>query len=161
MNFTKDRLEFLLSLSIDEAVTSHTREVVAYYAYLFNDPNACASCMNKIRGYYQQLQQKGIQKLEEKMAKKQQKTTEKVVENPTTVSEDVAKVVGEAIQGKKKSQFKIKSDISFLQVAFGSSKVFNNDTITDELAIEYLKGNPKRIINFVKYPENWEELIEK
>lgn len=131
MDFSKDNLTSLLALDFDKAITSCKAEVIAFYAYLFNEPSACTSCPSKLKEYWQKLHQNGLQILEQKQMKTQE---------------------------KPHSKFRIKEGISFLQVSFGSSKVFNNDNITNELALEYLKENPRRIINFSKYPENWEEM---
>lgn len=40
-----------------------------------------------------------------------------------------------------------------------SARVINNNIMTDELAVEFLKIDPTRIRLFTKYPSNWEELI--
>ena len=129
MQFTEENLTNLLAMGYDEAITSHIAEVVAYYAFLFNEPDACASCPSKIKSYWEKLQQSGIYLLKNKTMSK-----------------------------KIESKFKIKEGINFLQVDFGSSKFFNNDTITDELAIEHLSKNPKRISNFATYPSDWKIL---
>lgn len=40
-----------------------------------------------------------------------------------------------------------------------SREIHTNDTLTDEIAINYLKQNKARIVHFKRYPENWEELL--
>lgn len=40
-----------------------------------------------------------------------------------------------------------------------SREIHTNDTLTDAIAIDYLKQNKARIVHFKKYPENWEELL--
>lgn len=40
-----------------------------------------------------------------------------------------------------------------------SREIHTNETLTDEIAINYLKQNKARIVHFKKYPENWEELL--
>ena len=40
-----------------------------------------------------------------------------------------------------------------------SREIYTNDTLTDEIAINYLKQNKARIVHFKRYPENWEELL--
>ena len=44
--------------------------------------------------------------------------------------------------------------------AFGSNASYNNDTLTDEVAIKYLKQNINRLSQFSEYPSNYLELIE-
>lgn len=135
MIFSEEKLTELLSLSYDDAITSHKAEVVAFYSFLFNVPNPCASCQSKLKDYWDKLNESGLTLLN---YKKMDKTNK-----------------------KQSSQFKIRKDISFLQMDFGSSILFNNDTITDELALQYLKINPRRIVNFETYPKDWEKLLEK
>ena len=43
---------------------------------------------------------------------------------------------------------------------FNKSEVYNNDNLTDEVAISYLKKNINRLKQFSKYPENLNELLE-
>lgn len=132
MKFTIERLKELLSIDYDNAITSHSVEVVAFYAYIFNEPDACLSCPSKLKNYWTKLQESGLKILKNKIMK------------------------------KRNSKFTIKEGVPFLQMDFGSSVLFNNNSITDELAIEYLRINPnERISNFSTYPENWEEMIEK
>lgn len=130
MTFSEEKLKELLTLGYDKAIASHLREVVAFYSYLFNEPDPCINCPSKLKGYWDKLQQSGIYLIQNKKTMKNQS-----------------------------SKFKIKEGIKFLQMDFGSSVFFNNETITDELAIEYLKKNPNRIVNFSTYPENWKSLI--
>lgn len=60
-----------------------------------------------------------------------------------------------------KSSFVLRSEITTLQMDFGSSIYFNNDTLTDDLALQYLRINPKRIANFSHFPENWQTLLKE
>ncbi|WP_172918076.1 hypothetical protein [Capnocytophaga canis] len=135
MTFSEEKLTELLSLSYDDAITSRKAEVVAFYSFLFNVPNPCASCQSKLKDYWDKLNESGLTLLN---YKKMDKTNK-----------------------KQSSQFKIRKDISFLQMDFGSSILFNNDTITDELALQYLKINPRRIANFEEYPDDWQELLKE
>lgn len=43
--------------------------------------------------------------------------------------------------------------------AYNSNATYTNDTLTDEVALAYLKQNKARIVHFKKFPENWEELL--
>ena len=43
---------------------------------------------------------------------------------------------------------------------FGSSEFFNNDTLTNDIALQYLSINPNRIANFEEYPKDWERHVE-
>ena len=56
-------------------------------------------------------------------------------------------------------KFRLRSGITSLAIDFGSSELFNNDTLTNDIALRYLKINPNRIANFDLYPDNWEALI--
>ena len=40
-----------------------------------------------------------------------------------------------------------------------SRDIYTNDTLTDEIAIDYLRQNKARIVHFKRFPENWEELL--
>ncbi|MEE1963559.1 hypothetical protein V1387_12750 [Allomuricauda taeanensis] len=42
---------------------------------------------------------------------------------------------------------------------FGNGLKVNNDRLTNELVIEFLKVNPERIKLFSKYPGNWKDLV--
>ena len=57
--------------------------------------------------------------------------------------------------------FRLKSDIHSLPMDFGSSEFFNNDTLTNDVALRYLSINPNRIANFEKYPKDWEQLVQE
>lgn len=57
------------------------------------------------------------------------------------------------------SNFTIKNN-KYYRLEKGSSKTINNNIITDELALEFLRIDPSRIRLFEIYPENWEELLE-
>ena len=57
---------------------------------------------------------------------------------------------------KKKCNFKLK--VSHIR-EFSSTAVHNNDTLTDEVAIAYLKVNINRLNQFSEYPDNLDELL--
>ena len=57
-------------------------------------------------------------------------------------------------------KFRLRAGITSLAMDFGSGEFFNNDTLTNDIAVRYLKINPNRIANFDLYPENWKELIK-
>lgn len=40
-----------------------------------------------------------------------------------------------------------------------SREIYTNETLTDKIAVDYLKQNKARIVHFKRYPENWEELL--
>jgi len=55
-------------------------------------------------------------------------------------------------------KFKLKDGYSaFLQT--GSTVRVSNLYLTEELAVRFLQVNPNRIKFFVKYPQNWQELL--
>lgn len=56
------------------------------------------------------------------------------------------------------SQFTIKGN-KYYRLSKDSSKTINNNIITDDLAIEFLKIDPNRIKLFEVYPDNWKELV--
>ena len=55
----------------------------------------------------------------------------------------------------------MRGDIHSLAMDFGSSEFFNNDTLTNDVALRYLSINPNRIANFEKYPKGWEQLVQE
>lgn len=61
---------------------------------------------------------------------------------------------------KKHGKMKEKREYALLngaliQMAFGSSSLYTNANLTDEVAEEYLAIKPEKIILFAKYPEDW------
>lgn len=56
------------------------------------------------------------------------------------------------------TNFQLKKD-AYYRLEKGKAGTISNDTMTDELAIAFLKVRPERIELFSKYPDNWEELI--
>lgn len=150
MVITDEKLNKLLIGGYEKAVSEDKDTFIAFYAYLFDDNDPCTTCGNKLKGYWNKLVDEGKEKLRIKnniiMAKKGQNTQEELA------NEQVGKL--------DKCAFKLREGIGALAMDFGSSELFNNDTITDEIAVRYLKINKNRIANFEVYPENWEELIK-
>ena len=169
MNFTEESLNKLLNGGYEKAVGEDKNTFIAFYAYLFDDNDPCTTCGNKLSGYWNRLVNEGNEKLHKKlkvMARKEQNTQDELQEDlqPT-----------EAIQGNAEQntqdelqedsnepcKFRLRAGITSLAIDFGSSELFNNDTLTNDIALRYLKINPNRIANFDLYPDNWEELIGK
>ena len=145
MNFTEENLNELLNGGYKKAVGVDKNTFIAFYAYLFDDSDPCTTCGNKLSGYWNRLVNEGKEKLHKKlkvMARKEQNTQEDLRND----SDEPCK-------------FRLRAGITSLAIDFGSSELFNNDTLTNDIALRYLKINPNRIANFDLYPENWEELI--
>ena len=75
------------------------------------------------------------------------------------VAEDVAEDVANDVADKVCS-FRLRAGINALAMDFGSNEYFNNDTLTDEVALRYLAINRNRIANFEVFPDDWESLLE-
>ena len=152
MVFTDEKLNKLLIGGYEKAVSEDKDTFIAFYAYLFDDNDPCTTCGSKLQGYWNRLINEGKEKLRIKnniiMAKNGQNTQEELA------NEQVSKLTND------KCAFKLRESIGSLAMDFGSSELFNNDTITNEIAVRYLKINKNRIANFEVYPENWEELIK-
>ena len=151
MVFTNEKLKKLLIGGYEKAVSDDKDTFIAFYAYLFDDNDPCTTCSSKLQGYWNRLVNEGVEKLRIKnniMAKNKQISQEKLA------NEQVGKLAND------KCAFRLREGIGSLAMDFGSSELFNNDTITDEIAVKYLKINKNRIANFEVYPENWEELIK-
>jgi len=56
------------------------------------------------------------------------------------------------------SNFELKHN-KYYRLEKGTGKTINNNIITDELAIEFLRIDPTRIRVFEKYPEDWKQLV--
>lgn len=130
MIFTREELALLINSGFEQAVKNHKALLLAYYSHLFNDNAPCASCQHLLRGYWEKLSASGLRLLENKKNRK-------------------------TMNGK----FKLREELGSVQMDFGSSEYFNNETLTDAVAIRYLKINPNRIANFAEYPENWKALL--
>ncbi len=145
-NFTEEKLNSLLKGGYEKAVGEDKETFIAFYAYLFNDNAPCASCPQKLAGYWDKLVREGGYRLRElqlktaKMAKKKSKNTDSTLQE---------------------GAFRLRGDIHSLAMDFGSSEFFNNDTLTNDVALRYLSINPNRIANFEKYPKGWEQLVQE
>ena len=165
MNFTEKSLNELLNGGYKKAVGEDKNTFIAFYAYLFDDSDPCTTCGNKLSGYWNRLVNEGKEKLYKKlniMAKKNTQdelANEQIseLENEKTISSNEEQLTNE--DSNEPCKFRLRSGITSLAVDFGSSELFNNDTLTNDIALRYLKINPNRIANFDLYPENWEELI--
>lgn len=147
MNFTEKSLNELLNGGYEKAVGEEKNTFIAFYAYLFDDNDPCTTCGNKLSGYWNRLVNEGNEKLHKKlkvMARKEQNTQEDLQED-----------------SNEPCKFRLRAGITSLAIDFGSSELFNNDTLTNDIALRYLKINPNRIANFDLYPENWEALIDE
>ena len=145
-DFTEEKLNDLLKGGYAKAVGEDKETFIAFYAYLFNDNAPCASCPQKLAGYWDKLALEGksrfttIQKKTAEMAKKKSKNTYNTLQE---------------------GAFRLRGDIHSLAMDFGSSEFFNNDTLTNDVALRYLSINPNRIANFEKYPKGWEQLVQE
>ena len=145
-DFTEEKLNNLLEGGYAKAVGEDKETFIAFYAYLFNDNAPCASCPQKLSGYWDKLVREGksrfttIQKKIAEMAKKKSKNTDSTLQE---------------------GAFRLRGDIHSLAMDFGSSELFNNDTLTNDVALRYLSINPNRIANFEKYPKGWEQLVQE
>ncbi len=61
---------------------------------------------------------------------------------------------------KEKCAYKLKNGV-LLQMEFGSSDLYVNETLTDEIAEQYLAKYPDNILFFAEYPEDWKESAAK
>ena len=61
---------------------------------------------------------------------------------------------------KEKCNYSLKNGV-LLQPEFGSSEMYTNDNLTDEVAEKYLAKNPKGEIYFAHVPTDWKERINK
>lgn len=157
MDFSRNRLERLLVGGYDKAVREDKATFIAFYSYLFNDPDPCTSCSSRMVGYWNRLTNEGLTKLKrlEEMAQTKKEVKNEVNEAPETVQEN------EVNEAPEKCMFKLRDGIGALQMEFGSSEWFNNDTLTNDIALRYLAINPNRIANFAVYPENYLSMINE
>ena len=161
MDFSRNRLERLLVGGYDKAVREDKATFIAFYSYLFDDADPCTSCTSKMLGYWRRLTNEGLTKLKrlEEMARTKEEVKNEVNEAPETVQENTVQE-NEVNEAPEKCMFKLREGIGALQMEFGSSEWFNNDTLTNDIALRYLAGNPNRIANFAVFPNNWEELVK-
>lgn len=61
---------------------------------------------------------------------------------------------------KEKSEYGLKNGV-VLQMEFGSSEMYTNANLTDEIAEKYLERYPDNIKYFSKKPDDWKERINK
>ena len=60
---------------------------------------------------------------------------------------------------KMEKGYKFELSVSCIR-GYNSNKLYTNETLTDEIAIDYLRQNKARIVHFKKFPEDWEELLK-
>ena len=161
MNFTEKSLNELLNGGYEKAVGEDKNTFIAFYAYLFDDSDPCTTCGNKLSGYWNRLVNEGKEKLYKKLHIMAKKNTQDELQEDLQPTEAVQ---GNAEQNTQEDsnepcKFRLRAGITSLAIDFGSSELFNNDTLTNDIALRYLKINPNRIANFDLYPENWKELI--
>ena len=165
MNFTEKSLNELLNGGYEKAVGEDKNTFIAFYAYLFDDSDPCTTCGNKLSGYWNRIVNEGKEKLYKKLNIMAKKNTQDELQEdlqPTEAIQDNAEQnTQEDLQedSNEPCKFRLRSGINSLAIDFGSSELFNNDTLTNDIALRYLKINPNRIANFDLYPENWEKLI--
>ena len=167
MNFTEESLNELLNGGYEKAVGEDKNTFIAFYAYLFDDSDPCTTCGNKLSGYWNRLVNEGNEKLHKKlkvMARKEQNTQDELqndLQPKEAVQDNAEQNTQDELQedSNEPCKFRLRSGITSLAIDFGSSELFNNDTLTNDIALRYLKINPNRIANFDLYPDNWEELI--
>ena len=145
MNFTEKRLNKLLNGGYEKAVGEDKNTFIAFYTYLFDDSDPCTTCGNKLSVYWNRLVNEGKEKLYKKLNIMAKKNTQEDLQEDSN----------------EPCKFRLRAGITSLAIDFGSSELFNNDTLTNDIALRYLKINPNRIANFDLYPENWEALIEE
>ena len=145
-DFTEEKLNDLLKGGYAKAVGEDKETFIAFYAYLFNDNAPCASCPQKLAGYWDKLAREGVQRLRELQLKTAEMAKKKTKNTDGTLQEGA---------------FRLRGDIHSLAMDFGSSEFFNNDTLTNDVALRYLSINPNRIANFEKYPKGWEQLVQE
>jgi hypothetical protein len=167
MNFTEESLNKLLNGGYEKAVGEDKNTFIAFYAYLFDDSDPCTTCGNKLSGYWNRLVNEGNEKLHKKlkvMARKEQNTQDELqndLQPKEAVQDNAEQNTQDELQedSNEPCKFRLRAGITSLAIDFGSSELFNNDTLTNDIALRYLKINPNRIANFDLYPENWEKLI--
>lgn len=167
MNFTEKSLNELLNGGYEKAVGEDKNTFIAFYAYLFDDNDPCTTCGNKLSGYWNRLVNEGNEKLHKKlkvMARKEQNTQDELQDDlqpKEAVQDNAEQNTQDELQedSNEPCKFRLRSGITSLAIDFGSSELFNNDTLTNDIALRYLKINPNRIANFDLYPDNWEALI--
>ena len=170
MRFTIDGLRLLLSGGMEKAMGDGLDSFIAFYSFIFDDSDPCTTCERKLRGYWDAMVIEGMERLTKKlgvMANKKEKM-EKVTLDGNAAGDDlqVAKVADDVADdvandvAEKGCSFRLRAGINALAMDFGSNEYFNNDTLTDEVALRYLAINRNRIANFEVFPDDWESLLE-
>lgn len=165
MNFTEKSLNELLNGGYEKAVGEEKNTFIAFYAYLFDDSDPCTTCGNKLSGYWNRLVNEGKEKLYKKLNIMAKKNTQDELQEDLQPTEAIQANAEQNTQDELQEdsnepcKFRLRAGITSLAIDFGSSELFNNDTLTNDIALRYLKINPNRIANFDLYPENWEALI--
>lgn len=182
MRFTIDGLRLLLSGGMEKAMGDGLDSFIAFYSFIFDDSDPCTTCERKLRGYWDAMVIEGMERLTKKlgvMANKKEKMEKvtldgnaagddlQVAKVANDVAEDVANDVAEDVAddvandvAEKVCSFRLRAGINALAMDFGSNEYFNNDTLTDEVALRYLAINRNRIANFEVFPDDWEALLE-
>ena len=174
MSFTIDGLRLLLSGGMEKAMGDGLDSFIAFYSFIFDDSDPCTTCERKLRGYWDAMVIEGMERLTKKlgvMANKKEKMEKvtldgnaagddlQVAKVANDVANDVADDVAEDV-AEKVCSFRLRAGINALAMDFGSNEYFNNDTLTDEVALRYLAINRNRIANFEVFPDDWESLLE-
>ena len=174
MRFTIDGLRLLLSGGMEKAMGDGLDSFIAFYSFIFDDSDPCTTCERKLRGYWDAMVIEGMERLTKKlgvMANKKEKMEKvtldgnaagddlQVAKVANDVAEDVANDVAEDV-AEDVCSFRLRAGINALAMDFGSNEYFNNDTLTDEVALRYLAINRNRIANFEVFPDDWESLLE-
>ena len=174
MRFTIDGLRLLLSGGMEKAMGDGLDSFIAFYSFIFDDSDPCTTCERKLRGYWDAMVIEGMERLTKKlgvMANKKEKMEKvtldgnaagddlQVAKVANDVANDVADDVAEDV-AEKVCSFRLRAGINALAMDFGSNEYFNNDTLTDEVALRYLAINRNRIANFEVFPDDWESLLE-
>lgn len=73
---------------------------------------------------------------------------------------DVAEMLYKLKKHFEMTQFELKKPNVIYRISKGTPYTISNDVMSDELAIEFLRGNAERIALFSKYPDNWVELVK-
>ena len=137
MNFTEENLNELLNGGYEKAVGVDKNTFIAFYAYIFEDSDPCTTCGNKLRGYWNRLVNEGKEKLYKKLNIMAKKNTQDELQEdlqPTEAIQDNAEQnTQEDLQedSNEPCKFRLRSGITSLAIDFGSSELFNNDTLTN------------------------------
>lgn len=67
----------------------------------------------------------------------------------------------ETMEQLKKSNYLLKNGVILQNVVARDPNIYTNANLTDSVAEEYLRQEPKRIVKFAAHPEDWHERIKK